>query len=171
MVSNTIIWWCWFSLALLLHSLSSWEFSDQLACLDNITWSAGCVSINLVAVTVHKFPMSVSGIDLSRGCVCVWKAHLLHVCRCMTQAAGQGNGNRSRGLNRILRLDVKFPSLFVYPPPFTGWLHCSEWRHAEKESKKEERNSGGGRKMGVKKKERRKELVAAVLTTLTAGRK
>lgn len=83
----------------------------------------------------------------------------------MTQAAGQASGKQSRGLNRVLRPNVKFPSLFVYlPPSFTGWLHCSEWRHVEK-AKKEGRGEGGGRKRRMKK------LAGAILTSLTAGRK
>lgn len=73
------------------------------------------MSVTLEALVVHKFTISASGIDPSHGCV--WKAHLLHVCRRMTQAAGQGVGNRSRGLNPKLRPTVKFPPLFVYPPP------------------------------------------------------
>lgn len=86
----------------------------------------------------------------------------------MTQAAGQASGKCSRGLNHVLRPNVKSPSLFVYlPPSFTGWLHCSEWRHVEK-AKKEGREEFKRRK---KKGDEMKKLVGAVLTSLTAGRK
>lgn len=51
--------------------IEHFEFSDLLERPDNVTQSAGWTGINLVAIIVHKFPICVSGIDLSHGCVCV----------------------------------------------------------------------------------------------------
>ena len=40
----------------------------------------------------------------------------------MTQAACQGIGNHSSGLNHMLRLNVKFPPLFVYLSLDLHWV-------------------------------------------------
>lgn len=136
--------------------IEQWEFSEQLASQMDYYYPYDC----------HCPYFCIC----SAGIVCLWKAHLQRAYRWLTQASSQGSGNQSRGLKHMLRLNVKFSSLFVYlPPSSSGWFHCSEWRHVEKEGKKEERiqnEEGGGGRGWVGKK-----WVTAIRTSLTAGRK
>lgn len=56
----------------------------------------------------------------------------------MTQAAGQGSGNQSRGLTRMLRLNATFLSVCLPPQSFLHWvaslLRLSEdmWRKTDR---------------------------------------